>query len=296
MHPTDLSVEAFKLLRRTFFADDLTPIEFDLRDKRNTQDDPFDEFVADVLDKGLPGDVKCQKAPGPLITPDMALARPELCDGVSPDTLRTDLTRMVGIEVKKLERGTDGKIGRATGLDYNSTPPCGTIRVYDAAGQPLDMRGFYLFVCLARGLTAGKNTLSALALVDGNALNSDFDYYLAVAGERSKEIGVGSYGDGANRNRPMVIFANPLGSSQLDKHVTLVHPRSDLAEVDPELHLAGRLHRTVPNGQPVTFHCYRTSAHPGQPFDQTDPFPNPKKRSERTTGRGRFRLGVKPAR
>ena len=122
---------------------------------------------------------------------------------------------MMGIEVKKLERGQDGKIARASGLDYNSTPPCGAIRVYDASGQPLDMRGFYLFVCLERGKRVGTNWLSALALCDGNALNADFDYYLAVAGERSKEIGVGTYGDGANRNRPMVIFANPLGSRLL---------------------------------------------------------------------------------
>lgn len=296
MQASDLSIEAFKILRKTFFADNLTPIEFDLRDKRNTQDDPFDEFVADVLDKLLPNDVKCQRAPGPLITPDIALARPELCSGVSRDTLRTDLTRMMGIEVKKLERGQDGKIARASGLDYNSTPPCGTIRVYDASGQPLDMRGFYLFVCLERGKRVGTNWLSALALCDGNALNADFDYYLAVAGERSKEIGVGTYGDGANRNRPMVIFANPLGSRLLDRSVTLIHARSDLATIDSDLHHVGCLHRTIPNGQRATFHCYRDSGSPSQHFEVTDPFPSPKKRSERTTSRGRFKLNVRPAR
>jgi hypothetical protein len=296
MQVSDLSIQSFKILRKAFFADDFTPIDFDLRDKRNTQDDPFDEFVADVLDKALPDDVKCQRAPGPLITPDIALARPELCNGVSRDTLRTDLTRLMGIEVKKLERGKDGKIARASGLDYNSTPPCGTIRVYDASGQPLDMRGFYLFVCLERGKEAPVNRLSALALCDGNSLNADFDYYLGVAGERSKEIGVGTYGDGANRNRPMVIFANPLGSRLLDRNVTLVHSRSDLAEIDPELQYAGCLHRTVPDGQLATFHCYRNSDTAGQSFDETDPFPSPKKRSAKTTGRGRFKLNVRPAR
>ena len=56
----------------------------------------------------------------------------------------------------------------------------------------------------------------------------------SLAGERTKEIGLGTYGDGANRNRPMVIFANPLGSDVLDRKITLVHERRDLADADAD--------------------------------------------------------------
>lgn len=37
---------------------------------------------------------------------------------------------IIGVEVKKLERGLNGQIARSTGLDYNSTPPCGQVRIY----------------------------------------------------------------------------------------------------------------------------------------------------------------------
>ena len=34
-------------------------------------------------------------------------------------------------------------------------------------------------------------------------LNQDFDLYLAIVGAREKQIGLGTYGDGVNRQRPM---------------------------------------------------------------------------------------------
>jgi hypothetical protein len=42
----DLPTAAFLQLRRRFFDEAGKPIPFALRDKRNTQDDPFDEFLA----------------------------------------------------------------------------------------------------------------------------------------------------------------------------------------------------------------------------------------------------------
>ncbi len=294
MH-SDLAVEAFKVFRKVFFAEDGSPIDFKLRDKRNTQDDPFDEYLAALLHERTPDDIICERASGPLITPDMALLRPALCNKASRAELKTDLTRIVGIEVKKLERGQNGMVGRSSGLDYNTTPPCGTVRAYDGSNSPLDIRGFYLFVCLEWGAEPGSCTLTALTLCDGNALNADFDYYLSVAGQRSKEIGVGTYGDGANRNRPMVIFANPLGAKVLDHRVTLLHERADLADYDPELIVAGRIRRTVPDNGPAEFHCYRLAGDPVDEFDLLDPFPTPKNRSEKTTGRGRFRINVRPS-
>ena len=57
--------------------------------------------------------------------------------------------------------------------------------------------------------------ITAFALVDGNLLNEDFDLYLGVTGERTKRIGLGTFADGADRARPMLIFGNPLGIPQL---------------------------------------------------------------------------------
>jgi hypothetical protein len=97
--------------------------------------------------------------------------------------------------------------------------------------------------------------LSALALCDGNLLNRDFAYYLSVVGERTKQIGLGTYSDGANRSRPMLIFANPLGIAPLDHSVTLVHERGDLESEWPELVRVGILRRTSQGGAIFTFHC-----------------------------------------
>lgn len=137
----DLPTITFLRLRRRFFDSGGRPIPFQLRDKRNTQDDPLDEFLADNVLTHLEG-VTCIRAPGPLIAPDFVLYR-------DTQISRTDdLNQIVGIEVKKIERTPQGAVARATGLDFNTTPPCGIIRVYDAATRPLDIRGFYLFVCL----------------------------------------------------------------------------------------------------------------------------------------------------
>ena len=51
--------------------------------------------------------------------------------------------------------------------------------------------------------------VSAMTLYDSSILNDDFDLYSEWGHE--KEINLGTYGDGANRNRPMLIFSNPLG-------------------------------------------------------------------------------------
>jgi hypothetical protein len=211
-------------------------------------------------------------------------------------TLATDLTSIVGVEVKKLERTPAGTIARASGMDYNTTPPCGKIRVYDMGGTALDIRGFYLFVCQEPfGDRLGCYCLSALTLCDGNMLNADFEYYLSIVGERTKEIGVGSYGNGANRSRPMLIFANPLGVPQLDKSVTLIHPSMHLEHEFPEMKRIGTVRRTV-SGKNIQapFWCYRFGEHVSSaltPFDLLDPFLTPT-RTEKTQPRGRFRVNL----
>jgi hypothetical protein len=80
-----------------------------LRDKRNTQDDPLDEYIHILLTERLPTDTRCVKAPDPLITPDIVIMRPQACNRASRTVLAIDLARIVGLEVKKLERSRDGR-------------------------------------------------------------------------------------------------------------------------------------------------------------------------------------------
>ena len=120
----DLPTVTFLRLRQRFFDSDGRPIPFQLRDKRNTQDDPLDEFLADNVLTHLEG-VTCIRAPGPLIAPDFVLYR----EGAKIN--RTDdLNQIVGIEVKKVERTPQGAVARATGLDFNTTPPCDDFNLY----------------------------------------------------------------------------------------------------------------------------------------------------------------------
>jgi hypothetical protein len=291
MSYSDLVVDAFILLRDSFFETNIEPIPFHLRDKRNTQDDPLDEHISRVLERGLK-DATCQKSPGPLTSPDLVIYRPELCSGQPRETLVNDTSRIVAIEVKKLERTATGKIARATGMDYNTTPPCGTIRAYDADDSPLDIKGFYLFVAQEK-IADQEYLISALALCDGDVLNEDFDLYLSIVSQRHKSIGLGTYGDGANRNRPMLIFANPLGASQLDRQATVVTQY----QKDERIGLMYRIVRTAVNQSSREFFAYRkTSDVPAGWQTQTlsDPFPQPQSRVSTTQARGKFRLPIRP--
>jgi hypothetical protein len=294
----DLPTESFLILRSSFFGKGRKPRPYQLRDKRNTQDDPLDEYIHKLLSDHLPAGIDCLKASGPLITPDLVVLRPEACKSATRAALAANLTNIVAIEVKKLERAQSGTIARLSGMDYNTTPPCGTVRIYDSSGAALDIRGFYLFVCqeAVRGQT-GKYQLTALVLCDGNLLNEDFNYYLSIVGERVKEIGLGTYGNGANRTRPMLIFSNPLSTPQLDHNVTLIHHRDDLEREISQLRQVGIIKRTIKQGGTKVFYCYRLTddlPKDHKQFELLDPFPLPA-RTERTQPRGRFRLNLQPA-
>jgi hypothetical protein len=292
---TDLAAELFLVLRDAFFQAGPVPRTYRRRDKRNTQDDPLDEKIHELLTKKLPSDIGCFKAPGPLTTPDLVMLRSRACESTTRAKLRTDPTRIIGVEVKKLERQGGGTVARASGMDYNTTPPCGTVRVYDRDSQPLDIKGFYLFVC-EEETSPGHYRLTALALCDGDLLNADFDLYLSIVGPRTKKTGLGTYKDGADRTRPMLIFANPLGAPTLDRQVTLIHAREDLDREVPRLRGVGIVGRSVAGESARAFHCYRlkedvAGAH--KVFDLTDPFPTPA-RTDRTQGRGRFEIDITP--
>jgi hypothetical protein len=288
----DIVTEVFLKLRNTFFDERGKPLPFSLRDKRNTQDDPLDEHLALNVLGSLPT-AECLKASGPLITPDMVLYRPHLCSGAALESLSADLNLMVGIEVKKLERTQGGKVARASGLDYNTTPPCGRIRIYDATNCSIDIRGFYVFVCMEPDSeTHASHVMSALTLIDGNALNADFALYLSIVGQREKRIGLGTYGDGVDRARPMLIFANPLGAPELDHAVTLVHPSPVLHQEVPMFQPVHVVNRNMSTGEVQSFVCYRLATDVPDDWtvaSLTDPFPTPT-RDALTAPRGRFKL------
>ncbi len=293
MPPSDLTVEAFLILRDAFFRKDGLPKLFTLREKRNTQDDPLDQHIAGILTSKLT-DALCQKSSGPLISPDLVLYRPDECRKGTREDLRDDVSKITAVEVKKLERGEYGQIARASGLDYNTTPPCGIVRVYDGDDRPLDIRGFYAFVCQETGKD-GKSFLSALALVDGNILNDDFDLYLRITSQREKEVGLGTYGDGVNRHRPMLIFANPLGAPQLDKTSTLVS-KENTAGQDARIGLVYRIKRQTLTGEWLEFAAYRKVEDVPENWtvqELIDPFPQPASRISATQARGKFRLPIR---
>jgi hypothetical protein len=202
--------------------------------------------------------------------------------------LKQDLSRILGLEVKKIERTAKGTVGRASGMDYNTTPPCGTVRIYDPRSNPVDVRAFYLFVCL-ESPKPGKYNVTAMCLCDGNALNQDFDYYLQVTGKRQKGTGLGTYKDGADRQRPMLIFANPLGTKELDKAATLIHSSHLLEEAFPALKLVYTLNRLAETQQ-HQFFCYRLRQDvPGGHAQKAITFLAPKRTTE-TQQRPRFFL------
>ncbi len=293
---TDLAIEIFLLLRDNFFDSKGKPVSFPLRDKRNTQDDPLDEHICEILETGLHKEITCTKAPGPLITPDLVVLRPDVCKSSTFQQLRDDVTKIVAIEVKKLERAKSGAIARYSGLDYNTTPPCGTVRIYDSASRPLDVRCFYLFICQEPDLDKrGYFKLTATALCDGNLLNQDFDFYLSIVGERTKKIGLGTYEDGFNRQRPMLVFANPLGAKAMDLQVTLVHFDGNLHKHYKNISLSNILRRSVSEDKYSEFFCYRSKKDISEDWTVStliDPFPVPK-RTVKTQPRGRFKLNFK---
>ena len=313
---SDLSVEVFLALREHFFDADAVPKPYPLRDKRNTQDDPLDEYICLALQAALPQGVRVE-ASGPLVTPDFVVYRPSICTRSSRADLRASPERILAVEVKKVERGASGAVARASGLDYNTTPPCGTVRVYDLDDEDFDIRGWYLFVCQEPVEDAPRTyRLTALVLCDGDLLNEDFDYYTSIVGRRSKEIGLGTYGDGANRIRPMLIFSNPLGATFLDHQSTLIHARADLEGEHSALRRIGVIARSVadetdsgtvtsrPSMKQTSsiesrmFHCYRDRLDVAtgiETFHERDPFPVPR-RSKRTAARGRFVIGFRPSR
>ena len=286
----NLAIESFNVLHSLFLDSNGIPIKFSLRDKSNTQDDPFDEYIASSInDKLQSKGIKCQKSSGPLISPDMAVFKVDL--DISNPAIENNVNELIGIEVKKLERSKNGKIARPTGMDYNSTPPCGKIKIFTQDNQPIVIKGYYLFACLEND-KIGNGYVNTLCLCDGSIINDDFSLYSQITGSREKGINIGTYGDGANRNRPMLIFANPLGADILDKKFTLISG-IDLGETYGNMRMVWRFIRTDIKSKEHTFYVYMDSSDVDveKPITEIkEPFPIPQKRVKETQGRGKFRL------
>jgi hypothetical protein len=293
VRPEDLPATAFTILSEAFFDDRGNSVPFHLRDKRNTQDDPFDEYVTDLLREYMPEGVLVLRADKPLVSPDAVIARPEEYELLKAGGADYDPAAIFGLEVKKVDLGRNGKPARSSGLDYNSTPPCATIRVYAEDGSEIRIPGFYLFVALEGDEEGGTVRVHSMVLAAGAVLNKDTDLYDRVTGTRTKEIRLGTYGDGANRVRPMLLFSNPLGWEWTLGAATLISERSDLAGEQPLVHVRD-MTRTVSPGVSELFHCYRLAKlSPRVEETAHNPFPQPSKRTEETARRGRFDIDLR---
>lgn len=289
----DLSAEAFVVLRRALFDGDGNPVPFWLRDKRNTQDDPLDEHLIGVLAEELESDsTHVQPSPGPLISPDMALfdrtAVRRRLEGGDPFSRE----EIVGIESKKLERTATGRVARATGLDFNTTPPSEELIVLGPDDERLIIPGSYLFTILES--ENDDDQITALVLCDGALLNEDVELYKRIVSVREKEIGLGSYADGVDRKRPMMIFSNPLSVSEFEEIPTLISGDDELeSRYGDDLQRVGTVKRTRADGSKGAFSCYRVveDVDRSSSFELEDPFPEPA-RTETTQSRGRFRLDL----
>lgn len=135
-HQEDLAAASFVALRNSLAEPGGAPLPFTLRPKASTQDDPFDVYLCERLEKAFPGRV--QGAPGPLISPDMVVVAAE----VEPNAVTTlDTTQACGIEVKRFKKLSS----RSTGMDFNTTPP---MRHDQGLQQPLSKDRDSRFLCV----------------------------------------------------------------------------------------------------------------------------------------------------
>ena len=290
-HPADLGGAVFAALAAEFYSPGGEPLPFKLRDKRQTQDDPFDEHIGIILRQRLPDEMRVFLSGKPLVSPDLIVARPEESRHLLQGGGDLDSRHIIGIEVKKLNWSASGT-GRASGMDYNSTPPCSTVKIEADNGALLRVAAFYLYVVL-QPAAGNQLVVSSLALVSGAILNEDVELYDRITGIRQKVIGIGSYGDGLDRQRPMLVFANPLGWPWLVGHATLLHPAQEI-ESEQDVIMRRRMYRITREGVSREFFCYRMTGETpeGPEPNVTEPFPTPRNRRTETIQRGRFKISL----
>ena len=165
-----------------------------LRAKRligTVQDDPFDCWVRNEIKSVLPSSFEVVHS-GPLTTPDIVVR--DRNSGL-----------IVGLEVKKLIRQSNGRDPRGMTLDYNSCLPCGSTLV-KVGDETIVIPCFYLFALLSHD---SKRIVSSI-LLDGDFLNYDFELHKEAKYSNYTEYNHGPYGEGSIRHRKMYTYPNPL--------------------------------------------------------------------------------------
>lgn len=167
------------------------------------QDDPFDCWVEEVIQKNVSKDFEVFHS-GTLTTPDLVVRDKK--SGL-----------IIGIEVKKLIQKANGKDPRGMTIDYNSCLPCGKAFVKVGAETRI-IPCFYLFALL----NPTSTKIVSLILVDGDFLNYDFELYKEAKYANTSEYNHGPYGEGSVRHRRMYTYPNPLNSKLAEFYLRMV--------------------------------------------------------------------------
>jgi len=192
-----------QIYRKMIELHDGCSIPIDLRHRSlvgTTQDDPFDDWVEDILKDCLGEDFQVFHA-GKLQTPDLVIRNKS--NGL-----------VIGMEVKKISQKPNGADGRGLTLDYNSCLPCGST-VIKIGSESIVVPCFYLFALLNQSNTS----IVTLILMDGDFLNFDFDLHKDSKISNITEYNHGPYGEGSVRHRKMYTYPNPLNSKISQFHL-----------------------------------------------------------------------------
>jgi hypothetical protein len=116
--------------------------------------------------------------------------------GRHPDIVIVEPNAIEGYELKSAR-------SRSAGVQYNSTPPCGTMP-HGSGTIPC----FYVFADYQVPRGQGHGYLQDLVIVDGDYINNDYSIVLQHGTHYTRDFG--SYGDGRIRHRRMYHFPNPM--------------------------------------------------------------------------------------
>lgn len=247
----DITPDLFLYFCNNFFIDGTgnfinNPV-IQLNPKITRQDDPFDKWIAEnAANLNLPN-LKIHTS-GPLIHPDVVI-----------EHKKDNTLDYLGVEIKKLNATDKGKDPRGVTLDYNSTIPCGTLRIYRRNREYLDIKGYYLFVLLDQNQAELERQVFNFIFCDGDLLNDDFELHQRSKTSNISEYGIGSYAEASVRHRDMYNFPNPLDSNipELADQVSLIHESGDLENRYPDLVKTHSIKRNRRDQTTRYFYIYR---------------------------------------
>ena len=200
------------------------------------QDDPFDEWFGETLEKLLPEFEVVHS--GPLTTPDIILRD------------RTT-SEIIGIEVKKVDEQKNGKDSRGLTLDYNSCIPCGQMQI-KIGGNLSTIKTYYFF-----GLISYDQTyIVSSCLMDGDFLNYDFELHLQGKYTNTSQYGHGPYGEGSVRGRAMYNYPNPMNTELKNfykKHSLVINSEFAYQAQESSMSLFAEIERKSIDGDIFTY-------------------------------------------